>query len=354
MIDGDSDSMPVPTPPLPGPDTADAGIDFVLETEAAAAFVDFLDEQDWTSGRTKHNQTYDAFLRAASLGIDPEFAFALVLNRVEATGGVVDVYQVRRQQRRAFAFVTGEASADAIVRAKPPRVVFSPESLARVAASLASIDPIEFLRARSAVPPAAVSPTMYLDLIYATREKVLVFTNMHSQGDALYVTGVARPQVVPQLGPEGVWYLAQPVDGRYHQNAEGKRSRRSEPSVTAWRYLVLESDVADADDWLRAVIQMPLAIVAIYTSGGRSIHCLVRVEAASKAAWDEFRDAIKPIVVTLGADPAAMTGVRLTRLPGCWRAGKKQELLFLNPTADGTPIIHLPAKRSITQEAEKQ
>ena len=46
----------------------------------------------------------------------------------------------------------------------------------------------------------------------------------------------------------------------------GKLSRRSEESVTAWRFAVLESDEADADDWLRCLIQMPLRIVSICES----------------------------------------------------------------------------------------
>ena len=60
----------------------------------------------------------------------------------------------------------------------------------------------------------------------------------------------------------------------------------------------------------------------------------------------------------LGADPAAITAVRLTRLPGCLRYGvgegnyhrpyltaegqpapRMQRLLYLHPQADHTPII---------------
>jgi len=36
--------------------------------------------------------------------------------------------------------------------------------------------------------------------------------------------------------------------------------------VTAWRYLVLESDVAEAGQWLNLLVQLPLPIAAIYTS----------------------------------------------------------------------------------------
>ena len=142
-------------------------------------------------------------------------------------------------------------------------------------------------------------------------------------------------------GPDGVWFLPQPVDGEYHPNprSEGKLSRRSEESVTAWRYAVLESDKAAPEDWLRCLIQMPLRIVSICESGGRSIHALVRIDAASKEDWDAKVGAIKPVLVTLGADPGALSAVRLTRLPQAQRGERVQRLLYLNPAADGTPIL---------------
>jgi len=88
--------------------------------------------------------------------------------------------------------------------------------------------------------------------------------------------------------------------------------------VTAWRYLLLESDKAEARPWLAALVQMPLRIAAIYTSGRRSIHALVRVDATSKADWDAKARQLKAGLEILGADPSAMTAVRLTRLPGCY------------------------------------
>ena len=119
--------------------------------------------------------------------------------------------------------------------------------------------------------------------------------------------------------------------------------------------MVLESDEAPAELWLRALVQMPLPFVAVYTSGGRSIHALARVDAGSKEAWDFLRDDLTPILCPLGADPAAMTAVRLTRLPGTLRHGSRgkdgkvtrypsphlQRLLWLNPSATACPILDL-------------
>jgi hypothetical protein len=147
-------------------------------------------------------------------------------------------------------------------------------------------------------------------------------------------------------GADGVWFLAQPVDGEYHCNPRlgGKPSRRSEESVTAWRYAVLESDKAEPDEWLRCLIQLPLRIASVCESGGRSIHALVRLDAESKEDWDAKVRAVKPVLVTLGADPGALSAIRLTRLPQAERGERIQRLLYLNPAPDGTPILALGGK----------
>ena len=93
---------------------------------------------------------------------------------------------------------------------------------------------------------------------------------------------------------------------------------------------------------MSCLVQLPLKIVAIYSSGGKSIHALVRLDAKDKADWDAQRDVLKPIVVELGADENALTAVRLSRLPEALRGGKRQRLFYLNPEATGAPIMTLP------------
>jgi hypothetical protein len=59
--------------------------------------------------------------------------------------------------------------------------------------------------------------------------------------------------------------------------------------------------------------------------------------------WNEIKARIAPGLIIIGADKGAMSVVRLSRLPGSYRAEKKawQELLFLNPHADGRPICNI-------------
>ncbi|HPV11366.1 MAG TPA: hypothetical protein PKW83_11930 [Verrucomicrobiota bacterium] len=234
------------------------------------------------------------------------------------------------------------------VPARPPKPEFAPEVLKRVAAKASAIgDVVAFIKERSPVVVDRQDSASVLRRLYAfgSGEKVLLFSKMDSPGQMLWEadrSDVIQAGHLP-AGPEGVWFLPQPVDGEYHPNPRlgGKFSRRSEESVTAWRFAVLESDEADADDWLRCLIQMPLRIVSICESGGRSIHALVRVDAASKADWDRMVGGIKPVLITLGADRGALSAVRLTRLPQARRGDRVQRLLYLNTSPDGMPIIQM-------------
>lgn len=227
---------------------------------------------------------------------------------------------------------------------------FDPEKLRGLAAKWRGIVNVEWFGNRSAHDPSEVGPGRYLELLYGTvrrpMERVLLFTIYESQGQALW-----PEDEVPVAGEKGVWYLAQPVNGQSLPNPRtGKMSRRSQESVTDFRYLVLESDRADMCDWLGLLVQLPLKIEAIYTSGGKSVHALVRVDCRTHREWEDYVRGLMPTLNLLGmagVDPKTLTSVRLTRLPGCLRAGKLQKLLFLRPGADVRPIAELPVLRDV-------
>jgi len=321
-----------------------------LLVAAQAAWHEYLGQLNWGPGN-RDQSGYLAFLRAASLGIDPDAAIEEVAKRIKAAGGTFEPSKLQSQLRRAYDHAGSQAGAlKALV--KPPKVEFSPKKLKAVAATAPGIDEA-WLAVRSPVEVVTITSAVFLEALYLAGEKVVVFDIFGSQGQNLFEIGSPEQSALPTHGSDGVWFLSNPVDGHFYPNPrqEGKLSRRSEESITAWRYLVLENDTADSGHWLSCLVQLPLRIAAIYTSGGKSIHALVRLDAASKVEWDTQRDKIKPIVVTLGADPGALTAVRLTRLPGARRGGRLQRLLYLNPKADGTPIMKMPVRA--TQEDER-
>jgi len=245
----------------------------------------------------------------------------------------------------------GEGKAERVVM--PPKPAFRPEVLKRVAANTGEIgDVVQFIGERSPVrvdtqDSASVLRRLY---VHGSGEKVILFNVMESPGQFVWEadkSDVTQNKHLPTCAGDGVWFLPQPVDGEFHPNPrlDGKLSRRSEESVTAWRYAVLESDEADADEWLRCLVQLPLRIACVCESGKRSIHALVRVDAESKAEWDRCIGAVKPLLVTLGADRGALSAVRLSRLPQARRGERVQRLLYLNPEPDGVAIL-----RQATQE----
>ena len=245
------------------------------------------------------------------------------------------------------------------ISAPPPKPKFQKTVLARIANKVADIkDVTGFLAERSPVPVGGQDSASLLRHLYprGVGEKVLIFTDMKSQGQFLWEA--ERSDDIQQrhlpAGNDGVWFLPQPVTGDFLPNprSDGKPSRRSAENVTAWRYAVLESDEADADDWLRCLVQMPFRIASICESGGRSIHALVRLDAASKADWDRVMLPVKPVLVTLGADRGALSAVRLSRLPQAMRGERCQRLLYLNPQPSGVPIFQQPIAPAFYSQKE--
>jgi len=228
----------------------------------------------------------------------------------------------------------------------PPKPQFKPETLKRVAKKVSAIkDVILFLSERSPLKVESQDSASVLRHLYrrGSGEKVILFNVMESQGQ--FVWDADKSDVIQNhhlpTGENGVWFLPQPVSGGFFPNprSDGNLSRRSEEAVSAFRYAVLESDEAEADDWLRCLVQMPLLIACICESGKRSIHALVRLDAASKADWDRLMAPLKPVLITLGADRGALSAVRLSRLPQAMRGERCQRLLYLNPQPTGQPIF---------------
>ena len=242
----------------------------------------------------------------------------------------------------------------------PPKaepVAFDPAALAAVAGDFRPR--LDWFASRSYADPALLDSAEYLALLYSG-EKVLIFSDSRSQGQALW-----PDEPIPSCGSEGMWYLANPVDGREYPNPRtGKPSRRSEESVTRWKFALLESDEADPRVWLGALAKSSLPISAIYSSGGRSVHALIRVPGpgtgmaalsgpTSKEEWDAWARAQKAPLARLGADPKALTAVRLTRLPQQYRSekGALQKLLYVSPTPFGGRIIDRPPVRDALRDA---
>lgn len=168
-------------------------------------------------------------------------------------------------------------------------------------------------------------------------QTTILFNLYESQGQITWSRKVPDIAVESTMSKNtnGAWFLLNPVTGRGEIKPDGKRTFRSEVNLTAYRYGLIESDTVELGLWLRVLSKLDLPLVSVTTSGNKSAHAIVRVEAKDKNEWLDKMSEIADLVVPLGADPAAMTAVRLTRLPGITRKdnGNTQRLLYFNPEA---------------------
>ena len=297
----------------------------------------YLDKLPWAAGVTKNEQAWDAFLRAGSLEVEALAARDEVEKRIRAAGGRVVLRDIERQLQRAYGYVKAEASGDRPMTSVVTKPSYSAGDLMTFAASVPELT-WEDVAARSPVDPAGVTSCDFLEAVFKPEEFVVITSRLNDPGRP-YRVGSRADWVNGMKSEDGIFYLSNPVDGQVRKNADGKWSLRSETNLTDFRHMVLECDKPDSLVWIRAMAQVPLPIASITSSGGKSIHLLVRWGSSSKAAFLEDLDKVQPGLVRYGADPQAMTAVRLTRLPGGIRGDRQQKLLFLDPKAEPLPLI---------------
>jgi len=234
---------------------------------------------------------------------------------------------------------------------RPISAVYNRAKLKKLADRLDSFG-VDELREKSVYHPDECTAEEFLNSLYLPGERVLIFDEFQSQGQYLW----KRPSDGVEFDPDeldcfeqpapgnGVWFIVNPVNGEYSKNERTKKlSRRSEEDLTDYRYLLLESDEVPENLWIRALVQLPLPIVSVCSSGGRSIHSLIRVNAPSGEIWREQVAQIASPLLELGACKGTRSPAQLSRLPRCFRAVNQQwqQLLYINPNADGTPICEL-------------
>ena len=136
--------------------------------------------------------------------------------------------------------------------------------------------------------------------------------------DCIRAEGVAC--TIGDTQPEaGAWVRINPMDGAGAKDA----------NVTAFRHSLVEADDADLGKQLALIRALQLPVSARVHSGKRSIHALVRVDAANA---DEYRARVDRLYEVckangLKVDGACRNPSRLSRLPGVLRAGQPQYLI---------------------------
>ena len=117
----------------------------------------------------------------------------------------------------------------------------------------------------------------------------------------------------------GAFACVNPLDG------EG----REDKNVTDYRYALVESDAMPPGKQLALIHEMRLPCAAITWSGGKSVHAVVHIDAASK---QQYRERVAELYEHLNkngfvTDEQNKNPSRLTRCPG-WRRGEGWQRLI--------------------------
>lgn len=140
--------------------------------------------------------------------------------------------------------------------------------------------------------------------------------------------------------------MANPLTGLLGPKKDGSGlSFRADSCIAAYRYMVCEFDtisIAQQIEFWFGIPHMPIA--AITHSGKKSLHVLVRVDAANAQEWEAQieRRLFGQFLEPLGLDRSCKNESRLTRMFGHVRAdtGLPQKVLYLAP--EGRAIAREP------------
>ena len=126
--------------------------------------------------------------------------------------------------------------------------------------------------------------------------------------------------VLGDYNPEaGAWIRFNPLDGKGIKNE----------NVTEFRYALVESDSMSLDKQNAIMRELELPIAAMLYSGKKSIHAIVKVDAAD---YKEYRNRVNYLYEVckkngLNVDNQNRNPSRLSRMPGVERSGKKQFII---------------------------
>ena len=129
--------------------------------------------------------------------------------------------------------------------------------------------------------------------------------------------------VVGDYNPEaGAWIRFNPLDGNGCKNE----------NVTDFRYALVESDSMDLETQNSIIRELELPVACLVYSGNKSLHAIVRVDAADQAEYRKRVNYLYEICQKNGlkTDNQNRNPSRLSRMPGVMRGGKKQFLMDTN------------------------
>lgn len=135
------------------------------------------------------------------------------------------------------------------------------------------------------------------------------------KGDVGAVLGDYNPEA-------GAWIRFNPLDGKGCKNE----------NVADYRYALVESDKMSVAEQNAIIRELELPIACLVHSGSKSLHAIVKIEAADQREYRKRVDYLYNICKKNGleVDTQNRNPSRLSRMPGVTRNGKKQFLVATN------------------------
>ena len=134
-------------------------------------------------------------------------------------------------------------------------------------------------------------------------------------GNVQDVFGDYNPEV-------GAWIRFNPLDGKGVKNE----------NVTEFKYALVESDSMELEQQHAMIRELELPVACLVYSGGKSIHAIVRIDAADYTEYRKRVDYLYTVLQKNGmqVDIQNKNPSRLSRMPGVTRKGHKQFLMATN------------------------
>ena len=120
----------------------------------------------------------------------------------------------------------------------------------------------------------------------------------------------------------GAWIRINPLDGKGVKDF----------NVVDFRYALVESDNIDVEKQNAIIHELELPVACLVFSGRKSIHAIVKINAADHAEYRKRVDFLFKVCEKngLAVDLSNKNPSRLSRMPGVIRAGRKQFLMETN------------------------
>jgi len=303
------------------------------------------------SGADGSGATFAVACKLVEFGLSPDDAWALLLEYNLRCVPAWSESELRHKLDDAFR--CANPRTDFVSRASrfrfdhKPKVKIDPATAVKTFLRGFKCDEADLWEVSSVRPPDdwTKDGACLVAMFYEAEELINVVTNynLDTEGKARPAdAGVTLPrdEIIRRLlrgdfkSVAGGWLRMNPVNGQ----------GVADVNVTVFRFALIECDAVPLELQLSLLAKLSLPIAAILTSGGRSLHAWVRIDAANA---DEFRRDVSrmlALLANLGVDGKNKNPARLSRLPGVVRqigahGDGRQRLYYLNPQPKQKPIL---------------